>query len=167
MKKPRKDSSIIPYVLVIAFIFLAFVCLLVYAWKFAYHKRNFWIECAHMNQAETLYSEYDGAKYRISQENAKAYGSLLSAELYSVDKAVKATGQCLKVYAREDDFVYGMIFDKTDDNRITRVTLQGKKGTYSFDIQGLHYFDKFVKAVTEEGYRGANSVIGEFPFQIN
>lgn len=164
MKRTR-DKSMIPYILLVAVFLVAFAIFVSFAVRSSLMKKHFWFECAYFTNADTLYSEYEGQKYRILPDNVSSFGSLLMNDLFAVDNKISVTGDKLILYAPVKDFVYCMTMEKTEDARVTRITLQGEKYTYVYDYEGLNYFDKFVKAMAEQGYQGENNKIEAFPFK--
>lgn len=164
MKKTR-DKSLTPYIALVVVIMALFFGLIFYAARSGMHKRDFWYECANFTNVEVLYSEYNDEKYRVLPGNVRSFGSLMLNDLFAVNDKISVTEKKVTVYAPVEDFVYCMTLEQTTDSRVTRITLEGKKRTYCYDYDGMDYFNRFVKALTQEGYQGTNEKLECFPFE--
>lgn len=164
MKKMR-DKSLIPYIALVVVVMALFFGVIFYAARSGLYKRDFWLECANFTNAQILYSEYNDEKYQVLPDNVKSFGSLMLNDLFATDDDISVTGKKVTVYAPTEDFVYCMTLEQTTDSRVTRITLEGKKRTYCYDYEGLDYFGRFVRALTEKGYQKPNNKMEEFPFE--
>lgn len=163
--KSKKDYSLLPYILGAAAIFLAFGIILFISSQSGLKKKEFWLECAvFMNTDSGLYGVSDDTSTLLTEENVSAFASLLSGDLSAADKDLKTTDRHFLLYALSDDIIYSMKVEATEDSRVTRITFSGEKHTYTYDIEGLNYYDRMHKTVTAEGFRNANQVVDEIPF---